>query len=76
MITEIGIVAGEIWHALDQRGERTCEELCRTLERAPEVVLMSLGWLCREGHVQLVQQDEDYHVSLTRQPGVQQGTGR
>lgn len=68
MITELGIVAGEIWHALDQRGEQPLQELYRTLERPREIVLMSLGWLCREGHVQLVQQGEEYHVSLKRQP--------
>ena len=68
MITELGIVAGEIWHALDQKGEQTFQELCRTLERPREVVLMSLGWLCREGQVQLVRQGEDYRVNLKRRP--------
>lgn len=64
MITEIGIVAGEIWHALDQRGECTLQELCTALERPREIVIMSLGWLCREGHVQLVQQAKDYQICL------------
>ena len=75
MITEIGIVAGEIWHALDQQGEQTFQALCTVLGRPREIVLMSVGWLCREGHVQLVQQGEDYHVSLARPSGAQHGAG-
>lgn len=75
MITEIGIVAGEIWHALDETGSCNLTDLCTVLERPRELILMSLGWLCREGHVQLTQQDQGYHVSLARRSGVRQGAG-
>jgi len=65
VITEIGIVAGEIWHLLDETGGCTLGVLCARLgERPRDLILMSLGWLCREGHVQLVQQDRDYSVAL------------
>jgi len=64
VITEIGIVAGEIWQTLDQRGECELERLCAILDRPRELILMSLGWLCREGHVQLVPQDKGYAISL------------
>ncbi len=68
MITEIGIVAGEIWHVLDQQGKCTLQELCSALERPREIILMSLGWLCREGHVELLTQDAGYTIRL-RQRG-------
>jgi len=66
MIIEIGIVAGEIWHYLDQKGEVTLSDLTRNLDRTPENILMSLGWLAREGHVILVKKDKDYRISLRK----------
>ncbi len=66
MITEIGIVAGEIWHFLDQHGEVTLSELAKGIDKPRDNVLMSLGWLAREGHVILQQTENDYRVSLRK----------
>jgi len=66
MITEIGIVAGEIWHFLDQHGEVLLSDLIRGVEKPRDNILMSLGWLAREGHVILQQTDSDYKVSLRK----------
>lgn len=66
MIIEIGIVAGEIWHYLDQKGEVSLSELKKGIDRSPENIMMSLGWLAREGHVILVQVNNDYRVSLRK----------
>lgn len=66
MITEIGIVAGEIWHFLDQHGEATLLSLARGIERPRDIVLMSIGWLAREGHVILQACGNDYKVSLRK----------
>ncbi len=67
MITEIGIVAGEIWHYLDQHGEVLLSDLCRGLDRSRDNILMSLGWLAREGHVLLQQVANDYKISLRKE---------
>jgi hypothetical protein len=66
MITEIGIVAGDIWHFLDQHGEVMLSDLVRGVEKPRDDILMSLGWLAREGHVILQQVDSDYKVSLRK----------
>ncbi|MBU1125014.1 MAG: winged helix-turn-helix domain-containing protein [Candidatus Omnitrophica bacterium] len=66
MITEIGIVAGEIWHYLDQYGDVTLSVLLKGLGRPRENVLMSLGWLAREGHVLLQQHNDEYTISLRK----------
>lgn len=66
MITEIGIVAGEIWHYLDQHGEVALSQLVKGIDKPRDNVLMSLGWLAREGHVILQQSGSDYQVSLRR----------
>lgn len=66
MITEIGIVAGDIWHFLDQHGEVFLSVLVRGVDKPRDNILMSLGWLAREGHVILQQTENDYKVSLRK----------
>lgn len=66
MITELGIVAGDIWHYLDQHGESTLSSLVEHLDKPRDMILMSLGWLAREGHVALRGEGSDYHVSFLR----------
>ena len=66
MITEMGIVAGEIWHYLDQHREISFKNMVEDLNRPRDTILMSLGWLAREGHVILRQEADDYKVSLRR----------
>jgi hypothetical protein len=64
MITEIGIVAGDIWHYLDQHKKCLLSELVKGIDKDRNVVLMSLGWLAREGHVILEQEGQDYRITL------------
>jgi hypothetical protein len=66
MITEIGIVAGEIWHYLDEHGASIFSQLVAGIGRSNELALMSLGWLARESHVIVRQQGKDFHVELRR----------
>ena len=66
MITEIGIVAGEIWHYLDEHGESMFSQITASLGRPRPIVLMSLGWLAREGHVVVREEGEDFRVVLRR----------
>jgi hypothetical protein len=66
MITEIGIVAGEIWHYLDEHGEAPFAKIVAGIDRSKELALMSLGWLAREGHVVVRQEGKVFRVSLRR----------
>ena len=66
MMTEIGITAGEIWHYLDQYGEVTFAQLTAGVDKPRDMLLMSLGWLAREGHVVLEQKGQDYTIVLRR----------
>ena len=66
MITEIGIVAGDIWHYLDEHGRVSFSEMLTAINRPKELALMSLGWLGREGHVIVQQEGDDFHVELRR----------
>lgn len=64
MITEIGIVAGEIWHYLDKHGEASFSAMVTGIKQPQDLVLMSVGWLAREGHVVIREEGKDYRVSL------------
>ncbi|OGW81864.1 MAG: hypothetical protein A3C47_00015 [Omnitrophica bacterium RIFCSPHIGHO2_02_FULL_51_18] len=64
MITEIGIVSGEIWHYLEQHKTCSLTELVEGTDKSRNVVLMALGWLSREGHVILEDRENDYKITL------------
>ncbi len=66
MITEIGIVAGEIWHYLDEHGAALFSHVVRGIEQQKDLALMSLGWLAREGHVIVQADGQDLRVELRR----------
>ncbi|OQA57355.1 MAG: hypothetical protein BWY42_00591 [Candidatus Omnitrophica bacterium ADurb.Bin277] len=66
MIMEIGIVAGEIWHYLDECHSANLDQLTKGTKRPRELVLMSLGWLAREGHVSLGTPEGGYTATLNR----------
>jgi hypothetical protein len=67
MITKIGIVAGEIWHYLEEHRDVELSALVQAVDKPRDLVLMSLGWLAREGHVVLRQTSLDYEVTLRGQ---------
>ncbi len=66
MVTQIGIVAGEIWHYLDQQGLSSVDNLLRDLQHPKEVIYMSLGWLAREGHI-ILRRSENSFVTCLRE---------
>lgn len=66
MITEIGITAGDIWHYLDQHGKSALSQVIRGVDTERDRVLMSVGWLAREGHIIVGGSSPDYQVYLRR----------
>ena len=66
MITEIGIIAGEIWHYLDEHGQTPFSQVVKTIDRPRDLALMSLGWLAREGHVVVRQDGQELQTALRR----------
>jgi hypothetical protein len=66
MITEIGITAGDIWHYLDEHGKSSLEQVAKGIDTERGRVMMSIGWLAREGHVIVEKVGQDYQVYLRR----------
>lgn len=64
MITKIGIVAGEIWQLLETNESMSLKDINSKLDKPEHLILMSLGWLSREGHILLDKEGEDFKVSL------------
>jgi hypothetical protein len=66
MITEIGLAAGDIWHYLDEhQKEATLSDIQKAVDRSRDVILMSLGWLAREGHI-ILETGAEYKITLRR----------
>jgi len=66
MITKIGIVAGEIWNYLEKHDQSAAmDEVVEGMEQDRDIILMSIGWLSREGHVILEGQAPNHVVRLT-----------
>ncbi len=65
MITVIGISAGEVWHFLDKNNRVSkMDEIMKNIDRDRDIILMSIGWLAREGHILLEGEGPNYKVSL------------
>lgn len=66
MITEIGLVAGDIWIYLDRHEKKgKLDDIVGELKKNKDVILMSLGWLAREGHIVLEGEGPNYLIRLT-----------
>lgn len=66
MITEIGITAGDIWHYLDGHGKSALSQIVKGIDTDKDRVLMSIGWLAREGHIIVEGTGPDYQIYLRR----------
>ncbi|MGB2600228.1 MAG: winged helix-turn-helix domain-containing protein [Candidatus Omnitrophota bacterium] len=71
MITQIGIVAGEIWSYLEGHDkEAPLESVISSIGKERDLVLMSIGWLAREGHIVLEGDAPEFTVKLTNEKGI------
>lgn len=65
----IGNAAGMIWKFLDQQSQPvTLSTLKKSLSLSSTLLMMGLGWLAREGKLQIDMPDDSYsyRVSLKR----------
>ena len=66
-VLQIGITAGNILKYMDKAATIELSQLFLYLEEPPEIILMSVGWLVREGYVILDKKNGDnYVISLRR----------
>jgi len=67
MITQLGIVAGDIWNYLESNPDANdLEAILGNLDKPRDILLMSIGWLAREGHIVLEGEFPRYKVALRK----------
>ena len=64
MLENIGNIAGDIWHYLEENSEATVTKLTRELGEAERTVLMGIGWLAREGKLDFEKRKQGTYITL------------
>ena len=65
MKDEIGILAGDIWKLLKDKGEQKLTGLPKLLDQKSAMVYMALGWLAREDNITFTEKKNVTYVALT-----------
>lgn len=64
MKDRIGVVAGQIWHLLNEQGELTPIKIKAQLGLSNTMLYLALGWLSREDKLNIVPFEYTYKISL------------
>ena len=60
----VGETAGKVWHSLNDDGPQTLAQLKKKLNGSGELVGFALGWLAREGKIDISQDKKNFKASL------------
>ena len=63
-VDSIGLWAGMIWNALDAEGTLSVKKIKKATKLKDKEIFAALGWLSREGKINLADDDTDVMVSL------------
>jgi hypothetical protein len=63
-LTDVGRVAGDVWHHLSLNGETSSLKLRSALQIPQSLLFLSLGWLAREGKIRLISGEQGFLISL------------
>jgi predicted transcriptional regulator len=61
---QIGDTAGTVWHALNEEGPLSLAKLFERVGGNRDVVMQAVGWLAREGKIDIVETKRGRIVSL------------
>lgn len=64
MLEEIGITAGEIWQYLNKNEEASIGKLKQELGLTDRMILLGLGWLAREGKLDIIKRQRATYFML------------
>ena len=63
-IGQIGETAGIVWHVLNEGGSTTLAKLAKEIDAPRDVVMQAVGWLAREGKVEIEESKRKRTISL------------
>ena len=61
---QIGETAGVVWHTLEKGGPMTLAQLAKKVKAPRDLVMQAVGWLAREGKVEIDESKRTRSVSL------------
>lgn len=65
MNEKVGLLAGEVWTALNENGTLTAKELKKAAKlKNDKELFLAIGWLLREDKLAVVEADKEISVSL------------
>lgn len=64
MIEKIGMNAGKIWTVLDETGRRNVKEIKKAIKLTDKELYAAMGWLAREGKIDLEEEQKELFASL------------
>jgi hypothetical protein len=67
-VQQIGETAGAIWHALNENGSLSYAKLVEQVGGNRDVVMQAVGWLAREGKVEITETKRGRVLSLREEP--------
>lgn len=63
-VETIGVWAGEVWKGLDKEGTLSVKGLKKLTKLKEKEIYAALGWLAREGKINITEAGTDVMVSL------------
>jgi hypothetical protein len=67
-VVRIGSTAGNVWQILSDQGPMTMTQLVKAVDEPRDTVMQAIGWLAREGKLDIVPKQRSYIVSLCENP--------
>ena len=66
MIEMVGFAAGDVYRLLETKSEASLSDLAKELKSTPALVQMAVGWLAREGKVDVAKKGTGFRVRIVR----------
>lgn len=63
-VETIGLWAGQVWSAIDEQGTLSVKGLKKATKLKEKEIYAAIGWLAREGKINIAVDDENVMVSL------------
>lgn len=64
VVDQIGQAAGLVWLDLEENGPRSFSKLVKAVNAPRDTVMQAIGWLAREGKVQIKESKRSRLISL------------
>jgi hypothetical protein len=63
-VDRIGATAGVVWQSLSDNGPLTMAKLVKATDEPRDLVMQAVGWLAREGKLDVAEQGRNKVISL------------